>query len=55
MNKTKLMSTTEPAAWRQGTGWRRPEGRREGDKGGKKGKGLVKVLISMTHRQHGGD
>ena len=36
------MIIIEAEAWRHGTDWQRLEGRRGGDNGGKKGKGLVK-------------
>ena len=39
------MSKIEPDAWKEGTNCPRPEGRWEGDKGGKKGKGLVKEEV----------
>ena len=51
------MSKIEPVAWKQGTDRQGPEGSVEGDKGGKKGKGLFKEQVQMTHRhgQQGGD
>ena len=42
MNKTKLMSKTEPEAWSHGTDRQWPEGRGGVGTGGTKGKGLVK-------------
>ena len=39
------MSKIEPEAWKQGTDWQQPEGRREGDKGEKKKKGLIKEQV----------
>ena len=49
------MSRIEPEAGKQGTVWQQLEGR--GDKDGKKGKGLVKGHVWMTHGhgQQGGD
>ena len=51
------MSKIEPEAWKHGTDWQWPQGSGEGDKSGKKGKGLVKEHVGMTHghRQQGGD
>ena len=46
LNKTKQkMSKIEPEAWKQGTDWQWPEGRGKGEKGGKKGKSLVKEHV----------
>ena len=55
--QNKQMSKIEPEAGNQGTDCQRPEGRKEGDKVGKKGNGLVKEHVRMTHghRKHGGD
>ena len=39
------MRKLEPEAWKHGTDWQQPEGRIEGDNGGKKGKGLVKEYV----------
>ena len=39
------MSKTEPEAWKKETDWQWTEGREEGDKGVKKGKGLVKEHV----------
>ena len=47
--QSKLMNKIGPWAWKHGTDWQWPEGRREGDNGGKKGKGLVKEHVWMTH------
>ena len=44
------MNKIEPQAWERGTDWKWPEGRREGDNGGKKQNGLDKEHIWMTHR-----
>ena len=44
----KIMRKVEPETWKQGTDWQWPEGKREGDNGGKK-KGLVKEHVWMTH------
>ena len=41
----KKPSKIEPEAWKQGTDWQGPEGRGEGYKGGKKGKGLIKEQV----------
>ena len=43
------MSKLEPEAWIHGTDWQQPEGRREVDSGGKKGKRLFKECVWMTH------
>ena len=45
----KLMNKIEPQAWNHGTHWKWPEERGEGDNGGKKGKGLDKEHVWMTH------
>ena len=45
MNKNKLTSKIELEAWKHGTDWQRPEGRGEGDNGGKKGKGLIREHV----------
>ena len=50
--QNKLMSKIEPEVWKQRTDWQWPEGRGKEDNGGKKGKGLVKEHVWMTHR-HG--
>ena len=39
------MSKTEPEAWTQGPDSQAPEGKGKVDKGGKKGKGLVKERV----------
>ena len=49
MNKNKLMSKIEPEAWKHGIDWQRPEAWEEEDHGGKRGKGLVKEHVLMTH------
>ena len=49
MNKNKLMSKIEPQAWKNGTDWQWPEGRREEVIGGKKRKGLIKEHVWITH------
>ena len=48
------MSKMELEAWKQRTDWQRPEQRGVEDKGGKKGKGLAKEQVWMTHGQLGG-
>ena len=51
------MNKIEPEAWKLGIDWQQPEGKGEGDESGKKGKGLVKECVWMTHGhgQQGGD
>ena len=44
------MNKIEPQAWKHGTDWQWPEGRGKGHNGGKKGKGLLKEHVWMTHR-----
>ena len=39
----------QPQAWKHGADWQWPEGRTEGDSGGKKGKGLDKEHVQMAH------
>ena len=49
MKKSKKQtSKIEPEAWKQGTDWQWPRGGVVGNKG-KKGKGLVKEHVWMTH------
>ena len=43
--QNKLTSKIEPEAWKRGTDGQQPEGRKKGDNGGKKGKGLVKEHV----------
>ena len=43
--QNKQMSKIEPQAWKQGTDWQVSEERREMDKGGNKGKGIVKEQV----------
>ena len=53
-HKNELISEIEPETWKHGTDWQWAEGR---DKGGKKGKGLVREHVWMIHghRQQCGD
>ena len=53
----KQVSKIEPEAWKHGIDWQRPEAWEEEDHGGKRGKGLVKehVLITHGHGQRCGD
>ena len=55
--QNKLTNKIEPETWKHGTLWTWPDGRWEGDNGGKKGKGLDKEHLWMTHghRQQCGD
>ena len=43
------MNKIEPQAWKHGRDWKWPEGREEGDNGRRKGKGLGRERVWMTH------
>ena len=39
----------DPQAWKHGTDWQWQQGKGEGDNGGKKGKGIDKEHVWVTH------
>ena len=50
--QNKLMNKTEQQPWKHETDWIWPKEKRgEGDNDGRKGKGLVKAYVWMTHRR----